>query len=86
MNVAEFKAFFFDIFIESYNALDNSIKQLADKKIQKILENPLLGKPLHGEPFRFSERFADSKYRIVYKVEGGIVKFAKIGKRDDVYR
>ncbi|MFH0974081.1 MAG: type II toxin-antitoxin system RelE/ParE family toxin [Candidatus Micrarchaeota archaeon] len=84
--MAGFKAFFFDVFIDEYNALDNSVKQLADKKIKKILENPFAGKPLHGEPLRFNERFADSKYRIIYKIQGEIVKFAKIGKRDEVYR
>jgi len=52
--------------------------------MKKILDAPLLLKPLRGEAFVFSERFLG--YRIIYKVEGNTIKFLKLGKRDSIYR
>ncbi len=71
-------------FVKSFKKLDNSIKRVAEKKIGKILESPLLGKPLQGRPGRFSERFL--QFRIVYEVSETTIIFIRIGKRDEVYR
>ena len=79
-----FEPFYADEFKVAAAKLDGSVKEAVAKRIKKILENPLGGKPLHGEPFVFSERFLH--YRIVYKIVGNTVRFMKIGKRDEVYR
>ncbi|HIJ89296.1 MAG: type II toxin-antitoxin system RelE/ParE family toxin [Desulfobulbaceae bacterium] len=61
-------------------------RQVANK-VFSLMENPLPYdlKELVGYPFR---RADIGEYRIVYRVEGDILKVALIGKRndDDVYR
>ncbi|MFA4946703.1 MAG: type II toxin-antitoxin system RelE/ParE family toxin [Candidatus Micrarchaeia archaeon] len=71
-------------FTEAMRNLDNPAREAAGKRMEKILVNPLQGKPLRGEAGWYSERFLC--YRIIYKVEGDQLTFVKLGKRDDVYR
>ncbi|OIO26682.1 hypothetical protein COT57_00790 [Candidatus Micrarchaeota archaeon CG09_land_8_20_14_0_10_55_25] len=77
-------ATFSKTFVKALNSLDNPSKRIAEKRMKKILDAPLLLKPLRGEAFVFSERFLG--YRIIYKVEGNTIKFLKLGKRDSIYR
>ena len=71
-------------FQKQYQKLDPHIKELVKKKIAKIMENPLSGKPLHT-PLQnlFSERI--EKLRIVYSVQNDIVGFEWIEHRNHVY-
>lgn len=70
-------------FLNEFNALDNSIKPIAEKRIQKIIANPKSGKELHGEPGLYRERFL--KYRIIYQLRGDEVWFLKLKKREHAY-
>lgn len=71
-------------FSESLADLDPAVRRVAEKHIRKVLLHPELGKPLHGRPGRFAERFMH--FRIIYELEDVSVKFIRIGKRDEVYR
>lgn len=82
--MSRYETFFTDTFTKAVTALDSTVKKIVEKRIEKILENPTLAKPLHGEPMLFSERF--SKYRIIYKIDGARIIFLKLGKRDEIYR
>ncbi|PIN84766.1 MAG: hypothetical protein COV47_05695 [Candidatus Diapherotrites archaeon CG11_big_fil_rev_8_21_14_0_20_37_9] len=64
--------------------LDLRTKKVVLKKIDKIVENPLLGKPLH-KPLqnRYSERV--EKLRIIYKYLAGHVTFLYFEDRGHVY-
>lgn len=81
--MAEFEAFFEDEFTSALDDLDKPVKEIALKRIRKILENPTLSKPLHGAALRFSERF--ECYRIVFQIDERKIIFLKLGKRDVVY-
>ncbi len=78
-----FEPVFSEEFSRALAEFDNSVKPVVSKKIQKVLENPRLGKPLRGRPLRYAERF--SHYRIIYEIEGDRVLFLRIGERDSVY-
>lgn len=84
MDPTEYEPVFAESFVRELNRLDNCVREIAEKKILKAIESPLLGKPLHGEPFLFSERFL--QYRLVYKIDGKKIIFLKLGKRDAIYR
>lgn len=78
------QASYSDEFTESFAKLDKPVREVASKKVKKILEAPFLGKPLRGGPYLFSERFL--QYRIVYEMEGESIIFLRLGKLDAVYR
>ncbi len=59
-------------FKKGYKKLDHRQQELIDKKIQKIIELPELGKPLRAPLSNFkSER--TEKLRIIYTLEGKTV-------------
>lgn len=71
-------------FKKEYKKLDRRQQELIDKKIQKIIELPELGKPLRAPLQNFkSERI--EKLRIIYALEGKTIKFAWIDDRGHVY-
>jgi len=52
---------------EQYEALDSRLKRQVDKGLERIRQNPQLGKPLRGElKGIWSERVAT--FRILYKI------------------
>lgn len=61
------------------------IKKILDGIEDRILPNPLDGKPLKGD-FRgcYRRRFGD--YRVIYTVVGQEVLILRIGNRKEVYR
>jgi mRNA-degrading endonuclease RelE of RelBE toxin-antitoxin system len=61
--------------------IDNSVKIIVDKRVDKIIKTPLLGKPLGAN--YFSERF--DGWRITYKLDGEILCFLRLERRDKVY-
>ncbi|HEC77287.1 MAG TPA: type II toxin-antitoxin system RelE/ParE family toxin [Thermoplasmatales archaeon] len=70
----------------------NDIKKLKDEKIksnlkkiiEKIKQNPEIGKPLRYELSGLrSIRF--SSFRIIYKIEGEIIILLKFGHRKRIY-
>ena len=70
-----------ELFKKDYKSLDNSVRIKVDKRMDKIIESPKLGKPLGGN--FFSERF--DGWRITYKVEEDTVYFTRVERRDKVY-
>ncbi|MFH0835017.1 MAG: hypothetical protein V1881_01605 [Candidatus Micrarchaeota archaeon] len=81
--MSDYEAIFTKSFAESLRKLDRHAREVAEKRIARIMEAPLLSKNLCGDAFRFSERFME--YRIVFKVEGRAITFLRLGKRDNVY-
>ena len=79
-----FEEVYKDEFVKSIKNLDKTTKEIMHKRIQKIIENPHLGKPLTGMAGVFCERFLH--YRLIYAVEGKRIVFMRVGKRDSVYR
>lgn len=71
-------------FKEQVGKLDGRMQELVLKKMDKILENPLLGKPLHSPLHTYrSERI--EKYRIIYKINSEVIEFAWLDHRKHVY-
>ena len=71
-------------FKKEYKKLDPHQQILVKKKIDKIVENPEIGKPLRSPLQNFkSERV--EKLRIIYVLEGKLIKFAWIDDRGHVY-
>lgn len=69
--------------------LTKSVKNALQTALESLSENPLSGKPLHGNlTGLYSIRFS-SNYRIVYKVlrQNGetIVRIFEVGDRKDIY-
>lgn len=81
---------------EDLNVLDGSVRKEVAKKIDALMENPFLGKPLGNKAGVDLSGFykvyvQKKKYRIVYRFIGNyleIVEIVAIGKRDkeEVYK
>jgi len=80
----EYEIAFSDKFSEAIEKLDKAARKMVKKRLIKIISEPLLGKPLHGEANLFSERLEN--LRIIYRIDGKRILFLRIGKRDEVYR
>ncbi|VVB68161.1 Uncharacterised protein [Candidatus Norongarragalina meridionalis] len=81
--MSDYEAVFTKSFAESLRKLDKYAKEVAEKRIAKIIEKPRLSKNLCGDAFYFGERFL--QYRVVFKLEGKTITFLRLGKRDNVY-
>ena len=76
---------FTEKFTTEYENLDKSLKVRVDKAIQKILEKPVLGKPLmYGLSGLRSERVG--KFRLIYEEKGSAIIFHTFEHRKKVYR
>jgi len=64
---------------------DNALKNKIKKQIEKIIQNPEIGKPLRYNLKR--ERTVYVKpYRIIYAIDGDKLVLLKFMHRDEVYR
>ncbi|MFH1750564.1 MAG: type II toxin-antitoxin system RelE/ParE family toxin [Candidatus Micrarchaeota archaeon] len=71
-------------FENSLKKLDKNQQRLILKRMDKILEMPDLGKPLHAPMQNYrSERV--EKFRIIYAVRGESIYFAFLANRKHVY-
>ena len=76
---------FSDRFLEDTKRLKGELKSHLEKAVKKVLENPLLGKPLrYSYKGLRSERVG--KFRIVYEIEWTLVIFHIFDHRGKVYR
>lgn len=76
--------FYSERFKKEFKKLDKHQQTLVKKKIEKIVAQPELGKPLHAPLQNFkSERI--EKLRIIYTIEGTTIKFAWIDDRGHAY-
>lgn len=72
-------------FARDVKSLDNSLRKRLDKQIDKIIENPDIGKPLRYD--MKGERTVYVKpYRLIYRVDGDTLVLLQFSHRKDVYR
>ena len=66
--------------------LSKEVKNLIEKKIEKLTEDPLLGFPLKGKLSGYF-KLKVSKYRVVYTIieDKLIILVIAIGKRDNFF-
>ncbi len=71
-------------FDKQLKKLDSSAKSKIIKRMQKIIGNPELGKPLHAPlTNHFSERL--EKYRLIYTFDSEQVTFVYLEHRKKAY-
>lgn len=71
-------------FSEVYWKLDKQSKEKIDKAVEKIRHRPELGKPLHPPYAGYrSERI--ERWRLIYRLVGEVVVFARLDNRNHVY-
>ena len=63
---------------------DNSIKQIAIKQINKIIETPEIGKPLRYT-LRGERTIYVRPYRIIYSFSNNTIYFLRFEHRGEVY-
>ena len=76
--------------LEDFDKLDSSLKSQVKKKIDKLSENPYIGKPLSNKAGKdlsgfYKLYFYKKKYRIVYRIIEDrieVVQIWGIGRRD----
>lgn len=70
---------------EDISRLDKKVKRILEKKIETLIETPLLGLPLRGD-LAGCYKLKISKYRIIYKIynERLVILIITIGKRDNL--
>ncbi len=70
-----------------FNKLDNSSKIIVGKKIEKLKQNPELGKPLTANLSGFWSLRIE-KYRAIYQIKKDklIIFILKLGHRKDIYK
>ena len=73
-----------DDFLKQARKLDNSMKELVEKKLDRIKQNPTLSKPLEHGSNMYSERVKN--FRIVFKVSGNEVILFRVKKRKEAYQ
>ena len=72
-------------FERALKKLDKRQKEIILKKMQKIIENPEFGKPLHKPMQNYKSERAE-KLRIIYTMKGESVIFAFLEHRQKAYR
>ena len=75
---------FTDRFLEDTKRLKGELKHHLENSVKKILENPLLGKPLRYT-FKGLRSERVGKFRIIYEIEGGLIVFHTFEHRKNVY-
>jgi mRNA-degrading endonuclease RelE of RelBE toxin-antitoxin system len=83
--MGDYSAAFAEKFLDDVKKLDRHERELVFKRIQKILENPYSGKPLHSPLSNYRSERLD-KYRIIYKIGSETVEFAWLEHRKHAYR
>lgn len=71
-------------FEKQVKILDSSVKEKVKKQIKKILENPLIGKPLKYN-LRGERTVYVKPFRIIYSFNKDVVYFLRCMHRKDVY-
>ena len=64
---------------------DGTMKQRVKKTIEKIIENPGIGKPLRFD-LKGERTVYIKPYRLIYAVENENIIFLRFMHRDDVYK
>jgi mRNA-degrading endonuclease RelE of RelBE toxin-antitoxin system len=72
-----------DDFLKQARKLDKSVRELVEKKLERIRQAPALSKPLEHGSNVYSERVKN--FRIVFKVSGNEIILYRVKKRDEAY-
>ena len=80
----DYVAKFHPNFFKDLDKLDKRDVEIVDKQIQKIKENPTRFRHLHGGSNCYKVRAGN--LRIVYYLEGNVIWFLVVEKRDTVYK
>ena len=80
----EFEFRFHPEFFDDLEKLNKRELESVNKQIEKIKQNPLRFKRLHGRENCFSVRSGD--LRVIYYVEGKTIWFLIVERRKDVYQ
>ena len=78
-----YELFYTDKFKKDAKRLDRTNQEILKKVIAKIMENPKRFKPIQRGMPRFRIRF--NVYRLLYSVEGNMIKLLRVGNRDSIY-
>ena len=70
-------------FIKQVKYLDNFLLEKIKKQIQKILQNPQIGKPLRYK--RGERSFYIKPFRLIYSIRENELILLKFGHRNKVY-
>jgi mRNA-degrading endonuclease RelE of RelBE toxin-antitoxin system len=79
-----YECFYTDVFVSDIEALDAAVREAAIKKIAQIR-----GNPSHFEFLNKAARLQKARigaFRIIFRVDGSIIRFYRVGKRDIIYR
>ncbi|MBI4052510.1 MAG: type II toxin-antitoxin system RelE/ParE family toxin [Candidatus Diapherotrites archaeon] len=79
-----FEAVFLESFADDVARLDGSQKTLVEKRLRRLTANPFSEKPLHGQKRFWASRILN--LRIIYRIEGQKIFFARVSSRKDVYK
>jgi len=79
------EAVFTKRFLNDTKKLKKDLRKELEKAVTKILENPLMGKPLKHS-FKGCRSVRVSKFRIIYKIMENRIVFITFEHRKRVYR
>jgi len=81
-----YEIFFHNRAQKTFNKLDLSVKKNIKKGLEKLKQNPFIGKPLVGN-LSGLWRLRVEKYRIIYQIKQNelIVYLLDIGHRKNIY-
>lgn len=71
-------------FEKQVRSLDSSVKEKVKKQIEKIIENPLIGKPLKYD-LKGERTVYVKPFRIIYSFDNDTVYFLRCMHRKEVY-
>jgi len=72
-------------FVRDVKPLDKSLRVKLDKQIDKVIENPDVGKPLRYD-MKGERTIYIKPYRLIYKVEGETLFLLRFEHRKDAYK
>ncbi len=81
-----YKLIFHKDALRFFNKLDKFTQEKIGKKIEKLIQNPFLGKSLMGN-FSGSRSLRIGKYRVIYQVKQNelIIFVLDVGRRKNIY-
>ena len=83
--MSKYRLLFSPEFERSFRKLDGSTREAVLRQLEKLEENPERGKPLR-HTFRGLWRLRVGGLRLIYEIEGNVVKVHLLDRREKVYR
>ncbi len=73
-----------ETFDKLFSKLPKNIQEGIKKKVKEIVENPTMGKRLHGV-LKGKRSIHIGKYRIIYEMRGEVIYLLFCGLRKNIY-